>query len=258
MSEMQMDLFAELGGDKIGADANKSEIGADSGSGTEKKKRGRPRKETGTGTGKISSDGKEVRVTVSGAGTETGTGGISGTETEVAKKYAGRGAKWTKELTAEGGGAISKKDNSRFIRNALVSWFLPPIDISDPEQVKQRIGEYFQHCLDNDRKPQIVGMCNWLGITRPTLQQWMNGEYRAETHYSIIKKAVSMIEEMWADYMQSGKLNPATGIFLAKNWYGYKDVADVVVTPSNPLQDMAPDDAKKRLIDAIPAESDIE
>jgi len=263
MSEMQMDLFAELGGDKIGADANKSEIGADSGSGTggtgTGKKRGRPRKETGTGTDKISSDGKEVRVTVSGAGTEAGTGGISGTDMEIAKEVRkGHGAKWTKELTAEGGGTISKKDNSRFIRNALVSWFMPPIDISDPEQVKQRIGEYFQHCMDNDRKPQIVGMCNWLGITRDTLNDWRNGKYRAETHIDIIKKATSMIEEMWADYMQSGKLNPATGIFLAKNWYGYKDVADVVVTPSNPLQDMAPDDAKKRLIDAIPADSDIE
>jgi hypothetical protein len=67
-----------------------------------------------------------------------------------------------------------------------------------------------------------------------------------------------MIEEMWADYMQSGKLNPATGIFLAKNWYGYKDVADVVVTPNDPLRDLNAEDARKRLVDAIPVEDDEE
>ena len=147
-------------------------------------------------------------------------------------------------------------ENAKFIRFALESWDLPPIDISDPEQVKERLGMYFKHCADNDRKPQIVGMCNWLGISRSTLNTWINGEYRNSTHSDIIKKAVSFIEEMWADYMQSGKLNPASGIFLAKNWYGYKDVADVVVTPNDPLQGMDTETARKRLIDAIPAEDE--
>lgn len=147
-------------------------------------------------------------------------------------------------------------ENSRFIRFALASWDLPPIDISDPEQVKERIGLYFKHCADNDRKPQIVGMCNWLGISRNTLHTWATGEYRSGTHSDTIKKAVSFIEEMWADYMLNGKINPASGIFLAKNWYGYKDVADVVVTPNNPLQDMNPDEARKRITDAIPVDDD--
>lgn len=172
---------------------------------------------------------------------------------EIVKKK--RGAKWMQELSAESG---EPGDNSRYIRYAMASWNLPPIDISDPKQVENRIGEYFQFCADNDRKPQIVGMCNWLGISRQTLNEWTNGVTRRSTHGDIIKKAVSMIEEMWADYMQSGKLNPATGIFLAKNWYGYKDVADVVVTPNDPLRDLNAEDARKRLVDAIPVEDDEE
>lgn len=173
--------------------------------------------------------------------------------TDIVKEKKNRGSDWMKELTAESG---EPGDNSRFIRYALAAWDLPPIDISDPEQVRERIGQYFRHCAENDRKPQIVGMCNWLGISRDTLNQWVRGEYRTATHTDIVKKAVAFIEEMWADYMQSGKLNPATGIFLAKNWYGYKDVADVVVTPNNPLQGMDSETARKRLIDAIPAEND--
>ena len=61
---------------------------------------------------------------------------------------------------------------------------------------------------------------------------------------------------MWADYMLNGKLNPASGIFLAKNWYGYKDVADVVVTPNNPMQDLDATEARKRLLDGIPDENE--
>lgn len=160
-----------------------------------------------------------------------------------------RGAKWTQDLTADSG---EPGDNSRYVRYALASWNLPPIDISDPKQVEQRIGQYFQHCIDNDRKPQIVGMCNWLGINRNTLNEWLNGVTRSATHGDIIKKAYSIIEEMWMDNMQNGRTNPAAGIFLAKNWFNYKDVADVVVTPNNPMQDLNADDARKRLLEAIP------
>lgn len=160
-----------------------------------------------------------------------------------------RGAKWTQDLTADSG---EPGDNSRYVRYALASWNLPPIDISDAKQVENRIGQYFQYCIDNDRKPQIVGMCNWLGISRQTLNEWVNGVTRAATHGDIIKKAYSLIEEMWMDNMQNGRTNPAAGIFLAKNWFNYKDVADVVVTPNNPMQDLNADDARKRLLEAIP------
>lgn len=170
---------------------------------------------------------------------------------DIVQQKKKRGAKWTQDLTAESG---EPGDNSRYVRYALASWNLPPIDISDPKQVEQRIGQYFQHCIDNDRKPQIIGMCNWLGINRNTLNEWLNGVTRSATHGDIIKKAYSIIEEMWMDNMQNGRTNPAAGIFLAKNWFNYKDVADVVVTPNNPMNDLNADDARKRLLEAIPEE----
>ena len=168
---------------------------------------------------------------------------------QIVKK---RGAKWTQELTETGGDAVQPGDNARFVRWALASWDLPPIDISDPNQVRERIGMYFKFCSDNDRRPQIVGMCNWLGISRDTLNKWVNGEVRTATHTDIIKKAYAFMEEMWTDYMTYGKISPPTAIFLAKNWYGYKDVADVVVTPNNPMQGLDANTARERLIEAIP------
>ena len=167
-----------------------------------------------------------------------------------------RGAKWMRELSENGSDLIEPGDNSRFVRHALASWNLPPIDISDEKQVADRIELYFNYCAENDRRPQVIGMCNWLGISRNTLNTLVNGEYRNNTHSDIIKKAYATMEEMWTDYMMYGKVNPPTGIFLSKNWFNYKDVADVVVTPNNPLQGMDADTARQRLVEAIPTDDD--
>ena len=147
---------------------------------------------------------------------------------------------------------VDPGDNSRFVRYAMAAWDLPPIDISDPQQVRDRIIMYFQHCADNDRKPQLTGMANWLGVSRDTLNSWKRGEYRKDTHSDIVQKAVSALEEMWADYMMNGKVNPASGIFISKNWFGYADTQNIVVTPNNPLDSMSQDDARNRYANALP------
>lgn len=126
-------------------------------------------------------------------------------------------------------------DNARFLRLAMTSLDLPPIDISDEKQVQQRILDYFEHCVENDRKPNIKGLGNWLGVSDETVRNWRNGVYRSETHLGVIKKAVDILQEMWWDYGQNGKCNPASWIFIGKNAFGMKDVQDVVVSPSTPL-----------------------
>lgn len=139
------------------------------------------------------------------------------------------------DLANFGAENVEPGDNARYLRYAMASLDLPPIDISDDKQVKQRILEYFNYCADNDRKPNVVGMANWLGISRDTLNSWERGEYRGKTHSDLIKKAKSLLEEVMVDYLQNGKTNPPSGIFLLKNMFGYKDTQDVVLTPNNPL-----------------------
>ncbi len=131
----------------------------------------------------------------------------------------------------------SPGDNARYLRHALASWDLPPIDISDAKQVEDRLVWYFNHCADDDMKPTVNGMCNSLGISRDTLNQWKNGDYRAASHTDMVKKAYKILEEMWENYMMNGKINPVSGIFLGKNMFGYQDKQDIVVTPNNPLGD---------------------
>lgn len=185
---------------------------------------------------------------------KTGTDLSEEQVTNVVKKK-NRGSDWMKELS-EDGGNLEPGDNSRFVRHALASWNLPPLDISDEKQVADRIELYFKYCVENDRRPQVVGLCNWLGISRDTLNTWKNGEYRPGTHSDIVKRAYGVMEEMWTDYMLYGKVSPPTGIFLSKNWFNYKDVADVVVTPNNPYQAASDDELKGKYLTDIPADDE--
>lgn len=166
---------------------------------------------------------------------------------QVAKKKRNRPdlAKFGEEKTEPG-------DNSRYLRYAMASLDLPPIDISDPAQVAQRINDYFTFCIENDRKPNKIGLANWLGVDATTVNSWEREEYRSLTHSPVIKKAVSILHELWADYMQNGKVNPASGIFLGKNMFGYKDVQDVTLTPGSPLGDQPDQKALEERIGALP------
>lgn len=132
---------------------------------------------------------------------------------------------------------VEPGDNTRYIRHALATYNLPPIDISDPNQVEERIKWYFNHCFDSDMKPTVTGLRNALGVSKDTLQTWKTEKYRSDSHSGMIKKAFDLLEELWEDYMQNGKINPVAGIFLGKNNFGMKDVQDVVITPNNPLGD---------------------
>ncbi len=132
--------------------------------------------------------------------------------------------------------------NSRYLRFARAALSLPPIDISDPAQVENRINAYFDYCEDNDRKPNIIGMANWLGVSRDTIATWKTGEYRGDTHSAIIKKAISALEEMWVDYMMDGKVNPGSGIFIGKNHFQYRDEQNITITPNQQITDISAED----------------
>lgn len=123
-------------------------------------------------------------------------------------------------------------DNSRFLAHALAVRDMPPIDIADPVQVEMRIREYFELCGQNDIKPTVKGFCNSLRITRQTLFDWKHGNHRKGSHQEIILQAYGLLEELWENYMQNGKINPVSGIFLAKNNFGYADKQEYVLTPN--------------------------
>ena len=147
-------------------------------------------------------------------------------------------------------------DNTKYLAVSMKLMNLPEIDLKDPEQVIDRLNEYFQIHADNDMKPTVAGMGLALnGMDRRRLWEIRTGNYHTSKELSdlptlttdSIKKAYKMMENMWENYMQNGKINPVSGIFLGKNNFGYQDKTEYVVTPNtNSDADYSTDDIRKR------------
>ena len=127
------------------------------------------------------------------------------------------------------------------------------VDTSDPKAVQDRIDWYFNLCLDHDMKPTVTGLCSSLHIHKDTVRSWYHGTTRGGTHTDLIKDAYTTLETLWEDYMSNGKINPASGIFLGRNHWGYQDQVAVVVKEPEPLGP-APDAAQlaATYIEALP------
>lgn len=144
---------------------------------------------------------------------------------------------------------LDKGDVGRFLRHALAGYNLPPIDISDIEQVKERCEWYFNHCIEDDVRPTVAGVSNALGINRKTFYEWCVGHDRSKTHCEYIQRVRNIMEEMMEGYMLSGKINPVSGIFLMKNNFGYTDKSEVVLTPNTPLgEEVSPEVLQKKYL----------
>ncbi len=131
-------------------------------------------------------------------------------------------------------------DNSKYLGHALTVMRMPLIDLNDAQQVRERCEWYFDFCFANDMKPTVSGLCNAFKISRQTLMQWRTGTFRKNTHQAIILEAYALMENLWEDYMQNGKINPVSGIFLGKNNYGYADKQEYVLTPNQQQEAVDP------------------
>ncbi len=131
-------------------------------------------------------------------------------------------------------------DNAKYIGVSMQLFNMSKIDLHQPELVQERLAEYFQIHFDADLKPTVAGMAMALGIDRRRLWEIRSGA-KLGGHTPIelptltvdyIKKAYDFMENLWENYMQNGKINPVSGIFLGKNNFGYQDKTEYVVTPN--------------------------
>ena len=173
---------------------------------------------------------------------------------EVVKKKKPRGGN---NILTDAALNVEQGDNTKYLALGRELFNLPTIDLKDPEQVVGRLNEFFAIHERYDMKPTVAGMGMALGLDRRRL--W---EIKTGNHYSnkwmdalptltvdSIKKAYEYMEILWENYMQNGKINPVSGIFLGKNNFGYQDKTEYVVTPNvNTDSDYNADDIKKRYL----------
>ena len=149
-------------------------------------------------------------------------------------------------------------DNAKYLSVSMQLMKLPDIDLKNTEQVEKRLEEYFAIHFENDLKPTVAGMGLALnGMDRRRLWEIRTGALKGgHTEYDLptstvdaIKKAYKIMENLWENYMQNGKINPVSGIFLGKNNFGYTDKQEHVITPNtNSDSDYNTEDIKQRYL----------
>ena len=179
-------------------------------------------------------------------------------ETVVKKKP--RGHK-NSPVIGDNGLNLDAGDNTKYLALGRELFNLPTIDLKEPEQVVNRLNEFFAIHERYDMKPTVAGMGMALGLDRRRLWEIKTGNFGGNGKYAnlptltqdSIKKAYEYMEILWENYMQNGKINPVSGIFLGKNNFGYQDKTEYVVTPNvNSDSDYNADDIKKRYLTDSP------
>lgn len=129
-------------------------------------------------------------------------------------------------------------DNRKYILHSLRLAELPKLNLTSVEEVTQRIMDYFKICAEDDMKPSVAGLALAMDIDRVYLWEIRSGRKGKNPDVAnTLKKAMKILDLQMVDYMQNGKINPVSGIFLMKNNFGYADKQEVVLTPNNPLGD---------------------
>ena len=152
-------------------------------------------------------------------------------------------------------------DNTKYMQVSMQLFNLPSIDLHKPEQVRDRLVKYFEIHSLADMKPTVAGMAMALGVDRRRLWEIKTGALIGGhtpidlPHESVdlIKKAYDFLETLWENYMHNGKINPVSGIFLAKNNFGYQDKVEHVITPNvNNSADYSAEDIRARYLSDSP------
>ena len=152
---------------------------------------------------------------------------------------------------------VEEGDNTKFLMANVELMNMPDIDIKNPEEVQQRVNDYFKLYASYDMKPTVAGLGMALGMDRRRLWEIKTGALvggQGQQHLptetlDIIKKAYKLMENLWETYMNSGKINPVSGIFLGKNNFGYQDKTEYVLTPNQKQDgDYDAEDIRKRYL----------
>lgn len=95
-------------------------------------------------------------------------------------------------------------------------------------ELTERINLYFQFCVQTNTKPGVESLALSLSTSRQNLNNWCHGlGGKSEEWVNQCLLAKQIIVSFLESASLSGKINPATSIFLLKNWASYRDSVEV-------------------------------
>ena len=135
--------------------------------------------------------------------------------------------------------ALNIADNMPDNYNAKQVQFM--LDIAPPfeerenvVEMKRRFNRYLQLCAERDIKVSNQAAYYAIGIPKQRVSEIVNSS--ANTEVAEFLRQVKAVCAMYREsLMADAKLNPVVGIFWQKNYDGFRDQQEVVLTPNTPL-----------------------
>ena len=121
---------------------------------------------------------------------------------------------------------------SKMILDGMGLMKMPKVDMYNPEAVKERMEEFLMYCVDHDMKPTVEAMALAFGVGRTQMWKWKEGveSNLPEASKNEIKHGYYLMNQLLAQNMADGKINPVAAIFLLKNNHGYRDQSEHIIT----------------------------
>lgn len=145
-------------------------------------------------------------------------------------------------------------DNAKYTAHNLMLYRLKPVSFESAEEIDERIETYFDICQQNDMKPSVAGFSLALGVDRRRLWEIITGKVvKPDAVTDSLKRAYLILNAQMEDYMQNGKINPVSGIFLMKNSFQYQDKQEIEVSANQSDAESA-EQLTAKYADAIPVD----
>ena len=141
----------------------------------------------------------------------------------------------------------SPAENTEILRNIVG---MKNTKVRSDEELDERIDQFFEYCIQNGIRPGVEAMALACGTCRQRIWDWETGRKTLGGRTAdIIQNAKQRLATFHEALMLTGKINPVTGIFLAKNNFGYRDSIEFVPIQNQTLgEQLTPDEIAKRVV----------
>lgn len=118
--------------------------------------------------------------------------------------------------------------------------------LGPPEEVEKRIKEYFQICDETSQLPSIKALALYIGVPYRTLKKYIDDP--TSRYNEMLVMARDLCHIIVENGALNNKVNPATYMFTAANYYDMKNTQSVEIGRTSAEKDLA---ASRETINAL-------
>lgn len=109
-----------------------------------------------------------------------------------------------------------------------------PVKLGTVEETENEIANYFNLCDEYSQLPSIKSLCLYLGISVSTYNTYLK---EVDSEYGeLFRAAIDYIHSIIEGGALNNKINPATYMFTASNFYGMRDAKQIDISAIAPSQ----------------------